>query len=525
MTGLHSQLADDQASLYLGPDKNLNLNVAATQLSWVERGVTFGLLSGEHELTALNRAELSWDASIARAFRNQPDRRDTVFNYNASRDFWSYVDGSESGRHFFANQAEDSYGGKLDWLQPIVRGKKTDVSAKLGGLINVKERAFSARRFAYRTRPPTSQEDLIRLTCQTETFDLSCPDQVLDGANLDRFYMQEGTLDGDFYDAHLKVYAGYAMLDLDFSKRLRVAVGPRIEATDQSIRPRDFGGNALPDKSAQLDAVNLLPAVSAIFSATEQLKTRASYSRTLARPQLRELAPFAFADFWGGYLQTGFPDLELTQIDNFDTRLEFYPSLTEILAASVFYKSFTNPIEILLIPSGTTTTLSYRNAPSANVIGLELEARKNLGFIAEALGPFSIITNLTLSRSRTDLPPSTFLTSRSRPLINQAPWVYNLTLDYTSDFGLEARLAYNINGLTLKEVGTQGVPDTYAHPRHVLDLTISQKFLEHWIAELQVENITNDDVLWTQGAEVDPEDIQLQYTRGTTFSLQIGYEL
>jgi outer membrane receptor protein involved in Fe transport len=77
----------------------------------------------------------------------------------------------------------------------------------------------------------------------------------------------------------------------------------------------------------------------------------------------------------------------------------------------------------------------------------------------------------------------------------------------------------------LRQVGTQGVPDAYSHPRHMIDFVISQKFLDHWNAQLSIENIANDDVLWTQGQEVSDENIAMQYQTGTTFGLQIGYEL
>ena len=68
-------------------------------------------------------------------------------------------------------------------------------------------------------------------------------------------------------------------------------------------------------------------------------------TRTLARPQLRELAPFAYSDFFGGRRTSGNPDLELTHITNADLRFEYFPRLSEVLAFSIFYKRFEDAIE------------------------------------------------------------------------------------------------------------------------------------------------------------------------------------
>jgi outer membrane receptor protein involved in Fe transport len=116
------------------------------------------------------------------------------------------------------------------------------------------------------------------------------------------------------------------------------------------------------------------------------------------------------------------------------------------------------------------------------------------------------------------------VTNTSRPLINQAPWVVNVALDYNNEVGTSARLAWNVNGKTVRYAGSFGVDDGYLQSRHSLDFTISQKFLEHWTAKLSAENILNDDYLTTVGKDPDG-DIWNQYRTGATFGLGIGYEL
>lgn len=534
LTGFHSQMADDSTSVFVGSNQEVQGTFAATQLDWVERGLSFGVLSGRHEFDALNAAELSWDVSLASAYRYEPDRRDLVYKKGARvldpdtgerGPGWTYLNKTESGRHFWAEQSELSSGGKLDWRQPLLRGD-TELAVKAGGLINVKTRRFSARRFQMFPEPATFRDPAFN--CAGEAFAQNCSNRLFVDENVGTLLrLDEGSQPGDAYDAVLNVYASYAMLDLEMSKKLRIVGGTRVEWTDQRIDPLFPTGGPVLIQGAELAATDALPSISLVYGATKELKTRFAYSQTLARPQLRELAPFAFSDYFGGRVTAGNPELVLTRINNLDARVEYWPSLSDVLAFTVFFKGLEDPIERVLIPAGGSPTVTFRNTPGAKVIGAEFEVRKNLGFLASALQPFSVISNFTLAWSRTEIEQTgkDTLTSLSRALTNQAPWVFNAALDYENNAGTNARVTYNVNGPTLVEVGTLGIPDGYLHPFHSLDFTVSQKFLEKWSARAMVENIVNDDVVITQGPVLTNEQISRQYTTGTIVSLGLGYSL
>ncbi len=519
---LRSQIANDETNFFSGSDNNTGTRLVDTQFVFVSRALSMGQLSGRHELTELGDAEVGWDVTLANASRQEPDRRDTVYRYDPRFDAWNYLDGSESGRHFFAEQAENSIGGKLDWTQPLVEGS-TPTSLKLGGLVNLKDREFDVRRFALRRSESASLSDL---RCESPSYQQRCADDLFRDENIDRVLrLEENTRDTDAYTAKLDVYAAYLMADVSVTRDLRVVVGERVEITDQVIDPRLRFGETSATPGASLDSVDLLPAVSASYATSENTKLRLGVSRTLARPQLRELAPFAFADYFGGRLVSGNPDLKLTTITNADLRFEYFPSLREVLSFSVFYKDFVDPIEPVLIPSSTTSTLTFRNAQGANLVGVELEGRKNLGFLTPALTDFGLIANLTLSRSRIEVPQTgnRFITNLSRPLVNQAPWVLNLALTYENDFGTNARLLYNVSGKTLVEVGTEGLDDAYRHPLHRLDLVISQKLSEHFQVELAAQNLLNAEYLVTQGEDEQSYNVVNRYRNGRTFSLGASY--
>ena len=530
VSGLHSQLADNTVSLFKGIVEDTGADTRASQLSWVQRGVSYGILTGEHTLDPLNGAQVEWNLSISRASRDQPDQRDQAYFFvdNNRATGWVFADTANSGRSFWSTQTEDAYGGRVDWTQPIIKGAH-ELAAKFGAFVNAKQRAFSARRFNF-----TGNRDNVRdpavaalFGCDTVEYELNCPDKLFKDENIDTaIKLQEGTQTGDKYDAKLNVYAGYAMLDVDLAKQLHIVAGPRVEWTEQTLHPYDTAGGIDTMNEAELKSTDVLPAVAMVYSATEQAKARLSYGRTLARPQLRELAPFAFTDYFGGTIQSGWPDLTLTTIDNVDTRFEYWFEGADVAAFSAFYKHFTDPIEVVAFPGGTTNTLSFRNTPGADLIGFELELRKNLGFLARGLRPFSAITNFTAARSRVEVSdPGNVLTSTSRPLINQAPWTFNFSLNYEAKFGFNARAIYKVSGPTLVAVGTAGLPDAYLHPVHGLDLALSQKLLERCTLQLQLQNLLNSATVVSQGQEARDDNIVVRYTTGTIVSLSFGYQL
>lgn len=520
LMGLHSQASEDQTNYYQGFNDNLSLNVSASQLDWVQRGLTLGQLSGRHTFKPLKKAELGWDLALARATRDEPDRRDVVFagGTRGGEDGWQYKDGSDSGRHFYSKQHEDTFNAKLDWTQPIVES----TNLKVGALSARKKRNFEARRFLFRI----ADTDSPVFFCQGADYNFGCPDPIFVDSNIDDVLaLEEGTKeDRDAYDAHLNVYAGYLMGDVEVSKSVRAIGGVRVEYTDQVIDPyNQFEGPAA--EGADLKSTNWLPSVGLVFSATHKTKMRMSYSRTLARPQLRELAPFTFADYFNGRQVKGNPDLTLTRIDNYDTRFEFYPTLKEVLAFSIFAKTFQDPIEPVISPGSSTDYMTFENAAGAKLLGVELEGRKSLDTLTPVLKDLSVITNLTLAHSRTDVSGYDYITNPTRPLVNQAPWVFNLSLDYESEGGTRARVLYNVSGKRLVQVGADNLPDAYEQPKHSLDLVASQKFAEHWQVKAQATNVLNAETLVTQGksdAAGDSNTIS-RYKEGVDFQLGLSY--
>ena len=541
LTGLRSQAATKLDSDIEAFRQNNGGTFRGIHLEYVSRHLNFGQLRGWHRLSVLKEAELDWHLDLASAARDQPDTRDTVYRRSDAGQplAYSWAPGSDSGQHFFSDQSELTKSGGLDITQPIVAKPKLKTTLKAGALITSRARDFSARRYVFVPDGRGLTPELAENATCAGAWDPSCPDRLFRQDNIapDLLIARESTLQFDEYEAGLDVYAAYGMVDFELNE-LRVIGGLRVEATDQFISAWDPYDRANTTEEAKIEQTDYLPALSLVYATTPKTNTRVGVSQTIARPQLREIAPFSSSSYTSELPTQGNTALKLTKITNVDLRLEHFPTMREVLAFSIFFKTFRDPIEEVIIPSSQAGLYSYRNADSAQLVGVELEARKTLGFMAEALDDFTGIVNVTLVTSRVGLGGDTgAATNASRSLSNQSPYIVNLSLDYGNDkLGLDLRLLYNVFGPRIARVGSFGLPDTYELPRHTLDFAAAQKFFKHFEAKLSIQNILGADVEYgfrdvtgyrhADGSELESvgaEPYTSRYQVGRTFTLTASY--
>jgi len=355
-------------------------------------------------------------------------------------------------------------------------------------------------------------------------------------------YLRDDTELQNSYTANQTVIGAYAMSDWNMTKKLRMIVGARMETTDMLLESRKLED---PDLSAEqqaefrgsLDLVDVLPSLNLCYQiAKKDLKTtnvRLAATRTLARPNFREKAPFATFDFESQYVWIGEPELKRVLIDNFDIKLEHYPYIAEVISISGFYKRFSNPIEQVINPTAPNIEITWTNVGEASVYGAEFEIKKSLRFIRPKLQNIQFGVNYTYVISKTQIDPSELEQIRSddpehpatRPMFGQAPFIVNGFLGYDNDsLGLEIGVNYNISGKKLVLVTKGGTPDVYDLPRGQLDFTTSKTLSKHFSVGFKARNILDPD--WKQVYEFKGEEYVWQnFTRGRTYSLSVSYRL
>jgi hypothetical protein len=504
LTGLYSRNAEREGRLITGYNDEQANDIRDERLRFVNRDLLYAQLRGEHKFRPLANADLAWTALYARAALRDPNLRETVYVGDGTGGF-AFRESTQSGQHFYASQGETTRSVSLDWTQPLARSE-TPVKLKLGTLLTFRGRSFDARRFRF-LRVPGADASVYRLS----------PDQLFTDANVGpALELEEWTRSTDSYTARYDVYAGYGMADVPITQRLRVVVGERVEASRQTVSSFDPFSAGAQSVETSLVRTDLMPSGSIIIKVTGESNIRLSATRTVARPQLRELAPFVFSDFFGAREVLGNPNLDRTGILNLDARFEIFPGSGEVLALSVFHKRFASPIEPIILPTSRGVT-SFQNAKGAVNTGVELEARKSLEFVSSSLKEVSLLSNLTVVYSRVELDAAQggIQTSTSRPLAGQSPFVVNVAFDWNHEkTKTRARILYNVYGSRIAQVGQAGIPDLYEQPRHLVDLSFAQGVGDHVDLKATIENVLNSPVRYTQGE--DDTFLAQRYLVGTT---------
>lgn len=205
-----------------------------------------------------------------------------------------------------------------------------------------------------------------------------------------------GAAGSSSYNAQLRINAGYVQGEAEFFDGVRATAGVRYETAQQRVTPSD---GVTPTR---LDNDYFLPAVTLTWNFVRDMQLRGNFSKTIARPQFRELAAQQFQDFESDRLFFGNPNLRDSELTNYELRYEWFYAREQRITISGFYKDITRPIEqVGFRPSPDArlqTGFSY--VPSARLYGVEAEAIKyfNLDFIDS---PFFATRRLVLSANYT----------------------------------------------------------------------------------------------------------------------------
>jgi outer membrane receptor protein involved in Fe transport len=152
-----------------------------------------------------------------------------------------------------------------------------------------------------------------------------------------------------------------------------------------------------------------------------------------------------------------------------------------------------------------TRTVFYTNAQNADNFGIELEARKNLGFFGDVLAPFSVFSNLTVMKSTIHLFKDTqaSATNLSRRMVGQAPYVVNAGLTYATESGAtSATLLFNRVGDRIDAAGDRPLPDVVELGRNVLDFSLRFGLTESVGFRADAKNILDSPFRLMQGTAV-----------------------
>lgn len=451
-------------------------------------------LTGSH---TLGSNLITWSIGKNQVTDKVPDlQRFNYYNSNAGTN-WSFTPGGEQNARISFDTEENGQIYQVDYTKTLSGFQESDATIKAGAYWEKRDRIFTSGRYQVNMGP----------NAQSGTLPLSgvAPWNGLIDSLYSHYFLEDGTgliLVSSSYPGRFSldddIRAAYVSVQIPlWHDKISVSGGVRYEWNERYVYDED--GNTI--EWVQTDATTYvktpdkiqvfwLPSVNVSYHFSEKALLRISYGKTIDRPQYREQSNFKYFDFEQGAVI--FPNalLKNAEINNYDLRLEYYPSPSEFLAAGCFYKTIANAIERMDYSTSAWKypAFQYVNTDEASVYGLEAEVRKNLAFLHPSFESFSIIFNGAWLHS--NVKTEDF----DRPMQGTSPYLINAGLYYDNKTThTRASVLYNVTGPRLQTapaiLSTHG--GLYEQRRHLVDMTLTQELSPYISMKAGVQNLLN----------------------------------
>lgn len=527
LKNIFNQLATSRYTWRDGVSAQSNLERSA-EYYYRSRTTYNGQLTGKHTFTS---DALDWSIGYAYANRHLPDRRRYLIDDALESGVYALSTGNDISRewtqldeHILSLGVNDKHHFKFGNFEPDLQ---------VGAYGEYRSREYQTRNFIYNWN--VSDNNM-----PSDFRHSDIPTLLSSEANMgyDKLYLLEEKQMRNNYRGHNTLGAGYLALSLPFGK-LGIHAGVRFEHNDMELisNSRDYEKS---ESSRHYKTDDVFPSLNTTYKINDQHQVRLSYGRSINRPEFREVSSSVYYDFDLASNVQGNTELKNCYVDNLDLRYEWYPSRGELISLAVFYKHFDSPIEwTYTVAGGTDLIYSYKNAKSANNYGVELDIRKNLGFIG--LKDFSWSFNGALIKSKVQFEKGA--KEEDRPMQGQSPYLINTGIFYKNEpLKMDIALLYNRIGKRIIGVGrSEGstgddsnsrVPHSYEMPRNTIDFSLAKKFGEHLELKLNVRDLLAEkiyykqfaDVTYSDGSKKEVEEIARCYKPGRNIGLQAIYK-
>ncbi len=488
-TNLYIRDTLKQARLGLGTNRNQSdRDILQQDTAWYERQLINTQMVAELDFGPL---QLDLRGGYANSQREAPyERSFTYVRTNLPTDidpvgdkFVNDLGGNRGEASIaFSDLNEDLWSGGADLSYELA----PRITATLGYAYGDTHRVSVRRSFLFRAQTLPVAVQQLR------------PDYLLSDATIQLYdiaLIETSAQDGTAaFDAKLTTHAGYGQVQAELTAGVNVNAGVRYEDARQSVAPVDlFGTGSSAIVSTNLAKDYWLPAITLTWEVAPDMQLRASGSKTIARPQFRELVAQVYQDPESNRLFRGNPSLTDSVLWNAEARFEYYFGRDQRLTLAGFYKSIDDPIETYTSASDNRVSTSYANAPGATLWGAEFELQKYIALDTLSDAPFwqsrrlVLIGNYTYTQSEISVGagdttivngvtrPADIFFFDAAPLTGQSDHLVNLQI------GLEDRdrlsqqtllLTYASPRVTSR--GPSGQPDLREKPGIQLDFVARQ---------------------------------------------------
>ena len=482
----YNRTMDSEARREEGTTENLGIPFIINRQKYVERSIYSSQLLIQSDITGNQKIEIA--GTLSGVSRTEPDRSEfvqAIFMNPTTNELMApqwFAASNEGAVRTFSDLREGAK--ELKAFYRIQLGEPgTSLSIKTGGLIRHTTR--DANSTAYSVSGRGLNQAQRELSAET----------LFGMFNTGNVWQVTPIGVGGTYTASDFNYAGFTMVEKEFGPQWQMITGVRAEYSDVLLIAEPTVGARDATRPIFFD---LLPALAVTYRPNDFINFRFSASQTLSRPEYRELAPIMYREVIGFDNVFGNPELKRAMVQNYDFRWEMYPNSGEVISIAVFAKQFTNPIERVYQGSSGTRIITFLNAEGADNYGVELELRKNI------TDNWLVSTNATVMNSMIRITRgASAVTNTNRPMVGQAPYMFNTGLTWTSNTGdASATLLYNVVGPRITEAGEMPLPDVKEMERNIVDFSLRFPLINNLSVRMDIKNILDAPYRFVQGPVV-----------------------
>ncbi|NYT39449.1 TonB-dependent receptor [Sphingomonas sp. R-74633] len=519
-----------RARLSLGQRHGTDTDIMQQDTAWYERQLVDTQVVGEFKLSP----EFSLDVrgSYANTKREAPD--EFSFEYvrtNAAADLYGA---------YFVNRLNNGNGGdatvSYSSLNENLWSGGADLTWKLDPNLSL------AVGYAYLNTHRTSSRRDFQFSASTPLpggVAMLRPDLLLGSAIIDYYDVNliETNEGNPAFAASLDNHAAYFRENWQITSELSLDAGIRYETAKLVVSPiQVFNTVGASTAATNLDNDYWLPSGTLTWQFQPGMQFRVNASKTIARPQFRELVYQFYFDPDTNRQYRGNPFLQDSQLLNLEARYEWYIAPEQRITLAGFYKRIDNPIEAYI--SGDAFVTSFANAPKADLYGAEFEVNKKWLMFGER--SLIAIANYTFTKSKLKVNAgdgvSVFGSSSNlatdffkdgAPLTGQSDHLVNFQVGLEDKASLSQQtfiLSYASKRVTSRGLANSGQPDVFEYPGFNLDFVARQGVKlagQQFDLKFEARNLTNRKYKETQSNGKNTV-IYNRYTPGTTLNVSVS---
>jgi len=344
------------------------------------------------------------------------------------------------------------------------------------------------------------------------------------------------------YTGRLSVHATGLNAEVKLlENKLLLVPGLRVESFDQEITYDVQGDIVQPGIETMVTAYDnlYLPSLNAKYELNEDMNLRASYSLTASFPEFKEVAPFVYEDVVIRY--GGNPDLLggadgtgpiYSEINNFDLKWEWFTNPGEIISFAAFYKTIADPVNRVTARDATGDQRYFRTGDQAEVLGFELELRKNVLTNDTGEPLLNLGFNFAYTDTKQDLKSvsGTFTTSfdsTESELEGASDIIANADVTFTpklGNFKPRATLVGSYFSDRIFALGAGSVGDIIEESVPILDFVLLNPITENFEIGITARNLLNPNITLSQTDQTGNKIIISEFKDGINAGVTLKYK-